>query len=141
MFWRFYFSHIKRQFQYSCLCAKNNHSIFRLLASRSRARFTSTHLLPHLLLLSTYFLRASCHACSLLVSASRILAWVLLSCLVSLACMYTLHSCSASRPHYRTCFPTVLVHFSSRASCLHALTSYHTLHYCSVPVQHTSRQS
>lgn len=55
--------------------------------------------------------------------------------------MYTLHACSASCFHYRTCFPTVLVHFSSRASCHYALTSYHTLHHCSVPVQRTSRQS
>ena len=41
----------------------------------------------------------------------------------------------------RTCFPTVLIHFSSHASCHYALTSYHTLHHCSVLVQRTSRQS
>ena len=101
-----------------------------------------------LLLLSTYFLRASCYACSYLVSRSPLLVSASASrherfshAYASLACMYTLHACSASCFHYRTCFPTVHVHFSSRASWLHALTSYHTLHHCSVPVQRTSRQS
>lgn len=143
---------MKRLLQYTS--HKNNHASFRPLTPHSRAHFTSTHLLPHLLLLSTYFLRASCYALALVsASASRIsyLARCFSRALyLWLACIHYMYASyagvssgqgSASCFHYRTCFPTVLVHFSSRASWLHALTLYHTLHYCSVPVQRTSRQS
>lgn len=136
-------SYVKRLLQYSQLKKQNNHAIFRSLPLRSHAHLSSSHysstlarttLGGTLLLLSLHL--ASCFSSLLLLlgmSAS------LMPCF--LACMYTLHACSASCFHYRTCFPTVHVHFSSRASWLHALTSYHTLHHCSVPVQRTSRQS
>lgn len=121
---------------------KNNHALFRLLTSLSRSTLLSYLISPSLLswLVPPSAVRScSCLCILLLVSASRHERFS--HAYASLACMYTLHACSASCFHYRTCFPTVLVHFSSRASCHHALTSYHTLHYRSVLVQRTSRQS
>ena len=111
-------SYVKRLLQYNQSKNKNNHALFRSLTSHP---LFSTHLLPHLLLLSTYFLRASCRVCSLLVSASRHERFS--HAYASLACMYTLHACSASRFYY--------VH----ASLLYLYTSHlvlrvtmHTLH-------------
>ena len=111
-------------------------SLFRLLTLRSRAHLTSS-LYSSLILSLLFYSRsyhprryalapvsASCFCFSYLVPST-----LFLTCSASLACMYTLHACSASCFHYRTCFPTVHVHFSSRASWLHALTSYHTLHF------------
>ena len=49
---------MKRLLQYSCLCAKNNHSIFRLLASRSRAPHIFSSLLTSYLI-SFYLARTS----------------------------------------------------------------------------------
>ena len=169
MFWRFYFSHIKRQLRRTS--QKNNdtpstkssatlilvgftrNDNFSVLhkkittryfahSPRSRAHFTSTHLLPHLLLPSTYYflLRAFCYACSFLVSAScfssLLLSTLLLTCSASLAYMYTLHVMPyallrrrvlRTRPCIssllRTRFPTVHVYFSSRASWLYYTTA------------------
>lgn len=140
----YHYTRMKRQLQYSCLCAKNNHTPFRPLTPRSRAHFTSSLASSHSLLLfslHTGLLHLLCTRPRLLVSRFSSLFLGMSVSLMPLACMYTLHACSASCFHYRTCFPTVLVHFSSHASWLHALTSYHTLHYCSVLVQRTSRQS
>lgn len=125
---------MKRLLQYSCLCAKNNHSIFRLLASRSRAHFTSSLLYSFSYLISPYqHVLPTCFLLRLLASrlcfSYLVPSTLLLTCSVSLACMYTIHSCSASCFHYRTCFPTVLVHFSSRASWLHAYSTWYLLLY------------
>ena len=135
-------SYVKRLLQYSQSKKQNNHAIFR---SRLTSSLYSSLILSLLFYSRSYHPRryalapvsASCFL--LLVSAPRHERFS--HAYASLACMYTLHACSASCFHYRTCFPTVHVHFSSRASWLHALTSYYTLHYCSVPVQRTSRQS
>ena len=137
---------MKRQLQYSQSKKQNNHAIFRSLTPRSRAHFTSS-----LLSLLIFFYSARITSYYVLLAtlarspASRLCfcfsAWAFLSCL----CISGLHvyiTCMLCISYLlRTCFPTVLVHFSSRASWLHALTSYYTLHYCSVPVQRTSRQS
>lgn len=119
---------MKRLLQYTS--HKNNHASFRPLTPRSRAHFTSAHLLPHLSLFSTYFLRASCYACSFLTSRLCFCfsAWAFLSCLVSChTCIFYMH---ALHPASTTVHASLLyLYSSSRASWLHALTSYHTLHF------------
>lgn len=133
-------SYIKRLLQYSQSKNKITTHYFAPLTPHSRVHLTSSLLLSFSPLSSRTTLGGTLLLLSLLlVSASRHERFS--HAYASLACMYTLHACSASCFHYRTCFPTVLVHFSSRASWLHALTSYHTLHHCSVLVQRTSRQS
>lgn len=132
--WNDYFSilHTKttmHHFAHSPLAlALTSHPLISYLISFYSARITSY-----------YVLLATLAHSPLLVSASRHERFS--HAYASLACMYTLHACSASCFHYRTCFPLRFTLTSSRASWLHALTSYHTLHYCSVPVQRTSRQS
>ena len=128
---------------------QNNHAIFRLLASRSRAPHVFSSLL---ILLSSLYTQAYCicyalgYACSYLVL--RFSSLLLVSrtqhvashVLCILPYMYTLHAWPASCFHYVHA-SLLYLYTSSRASWLYALTSYHTLHYCSVPVQRTSRQS
>lgn len=132
---------MKRLLQYTS--HKNNHTSFRSLTPRSRAHFTSSLLSLFIFFYSAritsyYVLLATLARSPLLVSAS----WHerFSHAYASLACMYTLHACSASCFHYHTCFPTVLVQLISCfvAPCTYFI-SYVTLY--SVPVQRTSRQS
>ena len=118
MFWRFYFSHMKRLLQYTS--HKKNIVRYFALASRSRAHLTPSLASSHLSSSRAYCISyALGYACSIsfFVSASRHERFS--HAYASLACMYTLHACSASRLYYVHA-SLLYLYTSSRASCLHA---------------------
>lgn len=110
---------------------KNNYTPFLSLTSLSpRAPFTHSHSIlttstQHVL--HTCFLgllHLPCTRLRLLVPRflSLLLSTLLLTCSASLACMYTLHACSASCFHYVHAF-LLYLYSSSRASWLHAYST------------------
>ena len=113
-------SYVKRLLQYS-QSKKNNHAIFR--SSPHTLALTYPHsssLLPHLLLLSTYFLRASC---SLLVPRFSFLGMSasLMPMHLWLACIHYMHALhlvpttymlpSAFYAHLISCFVALCTYF------------------------------
>lgn len=160
---RFFSSHFMQNDNFSIVSQKKTKQQRAILLTHPSLSRSPILILLHSYLISFYSARitsyyvllATLARSSLLVSASASRISYLARCFsralyLWLACIHYMYASyagvssgqgSASCFHYRICFPTVLVHFSSRASWLHALTSYHTLHYCSVPVQRTSRQS
>lgn len=125
---------MKRLLQY--ISHKNNHASFRPLTPRSRAHFTSTHLLPHLFLLSMYFIHAFSR--TTLGGTLLLLSLLLVSASASrhecfshasyLACMYTVHSCSVSHASYYV-HASLLYLYTSHLVLRVTMHLLHTIHY------------
>lgn len=138
----YHYTRMKRQLQYSCLCAKNNHTLFRPLTPRSRAHFTSFLASSHSLLLSSlgpYHPRR--YALALVsASASRIqhvASHVL--CISGLHVYITCMLCILLPLPYMLPYCTCTLLISCFVAPCTYFISYVTLY--SVPVQRTSRQS
>ena len=129
-------SYVKRLLQYS---QSKNKTTTRYFAHSPRALALTSHLLSTHLSSSHY---SSTLARTTLGGTLLLLSLHLASCFSSLllGMSVSLMPCISGLHVYITCmlcisyllrtrFPTVLVHFSSRASCHYALTSYHTLHF------------
>lgn len=132
---------MKRQLQYSQSKKTKQHRVISLSPHTLALTYPhSSSLLPHLLLLSTYYflLRASCYACSYLVSAS----WhecfshaLYLAIHVYFTCMACILLPLPYTFPYCTC--TLLISCFVAPCILYMIL----VTLCSVPVQRTSRQS